>query len=313
MSSKSGAGMHTQVLACTLDDDMIASCCHAAMSPCADEDEEYACGAGEKRVSVGRQMWREEGWGSAEQEDDDEEGWGGEEVGGGEGGLGIGVLLYNGVVMHGQSAISHPVPHVPHALASHTGHPLNKTNQTPTHEEKDSWDKAKMEGWATRVGSSGCEGRGGGGGGGVCKLDGEGTSREGAVKMAHMRRSLSVDKNLGAASEPLPAPVQRVFYVRGGIAVDAPSLNARIPTLLHNASLVLLGPGSLFTSLIPSLILPGVGEAMLAARGGAQRILLLNAGADCEDARCNTLQCTLVFARDIMLPTAAHCKTLRWY
>jgi len=280
MSSKSGAGMHTQVLACTLDDDMIASCCHAAMSPCADEDEEYVCGAGEKRVSVGRQMWREEGWGSEEQEDDNEEGWGGEEVGGGEGGLGIGVLLYNGVVMHGQSAISHPVPHVPHALASHTGHPLNKTNQIPTHEEKSSWDKAKEEGGATHMWSSSFWGM----------------SREGAVKMAHMRRSLSVDKNLGAASDPLPAPVQRVFYVRGGIAVDAPSLNARIPTLLHNASLVLLGPGSLFTSLIPSLILPGVGEAMLAARGGAQRILLLNAGADCEDARCNTLQRTLVLA-----------------
>ena len=100
--------------------------------------------------------------------------------------------------------------------------------------------------------------------------------------MAKMRRSLSVDKGLGSISQPLPAPVDRLFYVRGNTQVSSPACNPRIPPLLREASLVVLGPGSLFTSLIASLVLPGVGEAMAAARGRATRVLALNSGPDRE-------------------------------
>jgi hypothetical protein len=97
-----------------------------------------------------------------------------------------------------------------------------------------------------------------------------------------MGRSLSVDKGLGAATVPLPAPVQKLFFVRGDVEVAPPACNPRIPQLVREASLVLLGPGSLFTSLVASLVLPGVGEAVLQAKGRASRMLMLNSGPDRE-------------------------------
>ncbi len=36
--------------------------------------------------------------------------------------------------------------------------------------------------------------------------------------------------------------------------------------VLHNADLIVLGPGSLFTSIIPNLLVPGIGDAVLASK-----------------------------------------------
>lgn len=112
-------------------------------------------------------------------------------------------------------------------------------------------------------------------------MEGEVNKRPG-VKMPRMRRSLSVDKGLGAVTTPLPAPVDRLFYVRGDVHVPSPACNPLIPPLVRNASLIILGPGSLFTSLIASLVLPGVGEALTSARRHATRVLALNSGPDRE-------------------------------
>ncbi|MGB1592958.1 MAG: 2-phospho-L-lactate transferase CofD family protein [Promethearchaeia archaeon] len=50
--------------------------------------------------------------------------------------------------------------------------------------------------------------------------------------------------------------------------------------MLARGTVFLFGPGSLYTSIVPSLLLPGVGEAIAAAGArGARRLLLLNAGA----------------------------------
>lgn len=115
----------------------------------------------------------------------------------------------------------------------------------------------------------------------------------------------AVDKAAaGSAAFPLPAPVARVFYaaadgvVRGGgggggggggeasVAEAAPAANPRVLASLGRADAVVYGMGSLYTSLVPSLILPGVGEAV-AGVGGA-KILLLNGGPDRETARAPT-------------------------
>ena len=49
--------------------------------------------------------------------------------------------------------------------------------------------------------------------------------------------------------------------------------------MLERGTVFLFGPGSLYTSIVPSLLLPGVGEAIAAAGArGARRLLLLNAG-----------------------------------
>ena len=78
-----------------------------------------------------------------------------------------------------------------------------------------------------------------------------------AIKMAKMRRSLSVDKGLGSISQPLPAPVDRLFYVRGNTQVSSPACNPRIPPLLREASLVVLGPGPLAPWAPPVVLGPG--------------------------------------------------------
>eukprot|EP00960_Hanusia_phi_P038269 753370-Hanusia_phi.AAC.2 len=67
------------------------------------------------------------------------------------------------------------------------------------------------------------------------------------LRARRMRRVLSVDKNLfGGADRAPPAKISSRTYTP--------------------CQLILYGPGSLFTSVMPSLILPGIGEAIAASK-----------------------------------------------
>jgi 2-phospho-L-lactate transferase/gluconeogenesis factor (CofD/UPF0052 family) len=83
---------------------------------------------------------------------------------------------------------------------------------------------------------------------------------------------------------PLPSPVRRVFYLAAeGERAEhevCPPPNPRVLAELAAADAVVYGMGSLYTSLAPSLVLRGVGEAVAARR--CPKILLLNGGADRE-------------------------------
>jgi 2-phospho-L-lactate transferase/gluconeogenesis factor (CofD/UPF0052 family) len=60
-------------------------------------------------------------------------------------------------------------------------------------------------------------------------------------------------------------------------------VNMGIPAVLRRASAVLIGPGSLFTSLVSNLILPGVGEPVLeGVARGVHTYVLLNSMSDRE-------------------------------
>ncbi|KAG6005520.1 hypothetical protein E4U54_000328 [Claviceps lovelessii] len=81
--------------------------------------------------------------------------------------------------------------------------------------------------------------------------------------------------------EDLPSPIHRVWYINPyGQEIRIPA-NPRVLDAVHRASTVVYSIGSLFTSLIPNLILRGVGDA-LASPTIRHKILLLNGTTDRE-------------------------------
>ncbi|KAL6768387.1 hypothetical protein ACKKBF_B38970 [Auxenochlorella protothecoides x Auxenochlorella symbiontica] len=97
--------------------------------------------------------------------------------------------------------------------------------------------------------------------------------------------ALSVDK---ACAAPLPAAIRRAFYLSsdgdGAEHEVAPDANPRTLAALGRAQAVIYGMGSLYTSLVPHLVLRGVGETIAAAR--CPKILMLNGAVDRETGQC---------------------------
>jgi hypothetical protein len=87
---------------------------------------------------------------------------------------------------------------------------------------------------------------------------------------------LVVSKDEG---ERLASPIRRVFYTHGSSEV-VPAINCEVLQHLAAADLVVYGMGSLYTSLAPALVLPGVGETIRAS--AAPKLLLLNGSHDRE-------------------------------
>lgn len=81
--------------------------------------------------------------------------------------------------------------------------------------------------------------------------------------------------------EDLPARIQRLWYINPyGQQITIPA-NPRVIDSLNNASCIIYSIGSLFTSIIPSLILRGVGEA-ISSPMIKSKILVLNGTIDRE-------------------------------
>lgn len=81
--------------------------------------------------------------------------------------------------------------------------------------------------------------------------------------------------------EDLPARIERIWYINPyGQEIRLPA-NPRILEALRQATNVVYSIGSLFTSLIPNLVLKGVGEA-IASPSIRNKILLLNGTLDRE-------------------------------
>jgi len=98
--------------------------------------------------------------------------------------------------------------------------------------------------------------------------------------------------------EPLPSPIRRVFYTAAGRSGSRgvgfeellPSANPAVLTAVACADAVVFGMGSFFSSLCPSLILEGVGEAIAALPSCAPRIFCLNGAADRETTGLTTAE-----------------------
>ncbi|GJP49681.1 hypothetical protein CLOM_g8863, partial [Closterium sp. NIES-68] len=88
-----------------------------------------------------------------------------------------------------------------------------------------------------------------------------------AVSDSPRHLPLSVDKTCDA-SRALPAPIRRVFYMSSEgtnlLHEVFPCVNRRVLDQVEAVDAIIYGIGSLFTSICPSLILRGVGEAISA-------------------------------------------------
>lgn len=81
--------------------------------------------------------------------------------------------------------------------------------------------------------------------------------------------------------EELPARIERIWYINPyGQEIRIPA-NARVLEAMGDAATVIYSIGSLFTSLVPNLILKGVGEAIASPRV-RNKILILNGTLDRE-------------------------------
>lgn len=98
--------------------------------------------------------------------------------------------------------------------------------------------------------------------------------------------------------EDLPTRIDRIWYINPyGQEIRMPA-NPRVLEALNRSNAVIYSIGSLFTSLIPNLILRGVGEA-IASPLVRQKVLLLNGTIDRESGPSNDPLTALDFVRAI--------------
>ncbi|KAG9603432.1 UPF0052 domain protein, partial [Aureobasidium melanogenum] len=155
----------------------------------------------------------------------------------------ISVSLADGTHITGQNNISHPLT-PSSALPEDTTSPPSPTRIRRETEEQDNVEDANLPGSLPSL-------------------------RRPAINFSKLQE------------EDLPARIQRLWYINPyGQEMSCPA-NPRVLDALANSSTVIYSIGSLFTSIIPSIILRGVGNA-IAAPNVRNKILLLNSSVDRE-------------------------------
>lgn len=82
---------------------------------------------------------------------------------------------------------------------------------------------------------------------------------------------------------PLPSRIDRIWYINPYGHEIWPPANPKVTsTLLGSASAVIYSIGSLYTSIVPSLVLRGVGAALAESRTVRHKVLILNSSLDRE-------------------------------
>ena len=81
---------------------------------------------------------------------------------------------------------------------------------------------------------------------------------------------------------PLPARINRIWYINPYGQEMRPPPNPKVLETMIDAEAIIYSIGSLYTSIIPSLILQGVGEAISRYEGARYKILILNGSLDRE-------------------------------
>ena len=85
-----------------------------------------------------------------------------------------------------------------------------------------------------------------------------------------------------ASEEPLPARIERIWYINPYGQEMRPPPNPKVVEAIAAAEAVIYSIGSLYTSIVPNLILQGVGEAIAWSGGARFKILVLNGSLDRE-------------------------------
>lgn len=174
----------------------------------------------------------------------------------------IGALLINGLIITGQSQISHPSPDEVYPP------PINKTRPpTPTHENNEFFSHVDTSIEAQSEGS-------------VLSSDDEELGNIPQYTHPELKKSqLHFQKTEGI--EPLLSPIERIFYISPHGQEICPVALTRVINSISNAKTLVYSIGSLMTSIVPILVLKGIGKAIAYDfRPDKKRILLLNG---CED------------------------------
>lgn len=102
--------------------------------------------------------------------------------------------------------------------------------------------------------------------------------------------------------EVLTSPIKRIFYMSSQGEQTAhevsPLPNPQVLSQLSSADAVIYGMGSLYTSIAPSLVLSGMGEAIAGRK--CPKILILNGALDRETSQCLRHPGQAMKARDIV-------------
>ena len=85
-----------------------------------------------------------------------------------------------------------------------------------------------------------------------------------------------------SAEKPLPAQIERIWYINPYGQEIRPAANPKAVETLRAAEAVIYSIGSLYTSIVPSLILRGVGDALAKSLGIRYKVLILNGSLDRE-------------------------------
>lgn len=184
----------------------------------------------------------------------------------------IGALLTNGAIITGQSQISHPssVSDI-YPPPIHETHPLTPTDVLSvnsgiilTHPVSEEWIESDLD----------------------MSLSSE---EEGNVPLythPELKKSqlhFTKDEKI----EPLNSPISRVFYISPYGEEICPSAQTRVTTAIANADVVIYSIGSLMTSIVPIIILKGVGRAIAHQHVGSKKLILFLNG--CEDRETHGL------------------------
>ena len=81
--------------------------------------------------------------------------------------------------------------------------------------------------------------------------------------------------------EDLPARIERIWYINPYGQEMSPPANPRVTEAIRDSQAIIYSIGSLYTSIIPSIVLRGVGEA-IASGPARHKILVLNGSLDRE-------------------------------
>ncbi|ERF68269.1 hypothetical protein EPUS_02725 [Endocarpon pusillum Z07020] len=83
-------------------------------------------------------------------------------------------------------------------------------------------------------------------------------------------------------NDDLPSRIERVWYINPYGQEISPPPNPRVCEAIRSAQAIIYSIGSLYTSIIPSIVLRGVGEAIRQSPATRTKILILNGSLDRE-------------------------------
>lgn len=170
----------------------------------------------------------------------------------------IGAILSNGLVITGQSQISHPSadreiypPPISHTRPSTPTHEFNIVRSFENNDQESPALSSDEE-----LGN-------------IPQY----THPELKKSQLHFNKTDNI--------EPLLAPIERVFYISPYGEEICPTAQSKVSSTMSNAETIVYSIGSLMTSLLPIIILKGIGKAIIHKQSKRRnKILLLNG---CED------------------------------